>query len=88
MCAVELSGIQKLKPVKNNARDINGNVVKSKLRRPNVSMVYMAGIANSLQDVSDNHRGQEESYVPVDEAKSQGSCESTDFRKIGIQKDF
>lgn len=40
-------GIEKLKPVKNMKADIRGNVVKSKLRRPKVSIVYMAGIAKS-----------------------------------------
>lgn len=41
-----VSGIQKLKPVKNIARDINGKVVRRRLRRPKVSIVFMAGIAN------------------------------------------
>jgi|SRR5712664_3635584 hypothetical protein len=43
--ASEELGIQKLNPVKNKHRDMRGKVVRSRLRRPKVSMVYTAGMA-------------------------------------------
>jgi hypothetical protein len=41
----EVSGIQKLNPVKNKNKDMNGNVVSKRLRRPKVSIVHTAGKA-------------------------------------------
>jgi hypothetical protein len=38
--------MKKLNPVYNKERDMSGNVVRRRFRRPNVSIVYMAGIAN------------------------------------------
>jgi hypothetical protein len=39
--------MKKEKPVKRRNIHMNGNVVRSRLRRPNVSIVYTAGIAKS-----------------------------------------
>ena len=49
MRAVEDSeeGIQKEKPVKSRKSDINGKVVRRRLRRPKVSIVYTAGMAKT-----------------------------------------
>ena len=41
------SGMKKEKPVKKRKIDISGKVVRSRFRRPKVSIVYTAGIANS-----------------------------------------
>lgn len=40
------SGMKNEKPVKNSIIAMSGKVTRSRLRRPKVSMVYMAGIAN------------------------------------------
>lgn len=41
------SGAQKENPVHSRHNPIKGNVVKRRFRRPKVSMVYIAGIANN-----------------------------------------
>jgi hypothetical protein len=42
-----LGGIQKEKPVKRRERAIKGKVVRRRLRRPKVSIVWMAGRAKT-----------------------------------------
>lgn len=46
MWAVLVSGIKNENPVKNRHKLIIGKVVRRRLRRPKVSMVYRAGMAN------------------------------------------
>ena len=65
------AGIQKAKPVNIKKNDIRGNVVSNRVLRPNVSIVFIAGIAKKkltiptvaaciAQPVSDRFAGERE----------------------------